>query len=290
MNIVKITGGMGNQMFQYAFAKAMEYRGEEVLLDLSAFEQQHTKDTVRPYELTHFDVNLKTATPKQIKAYTGFFWELISKAGEHLPFFQSKMVIERTHAYHENVLHYHNRYFAGYWQSERYFSEVEEVIRKDFTFQMDGLKESDQCLLQKIRSNEETVSIHVRGGDYRTNGNEQLYGGICTKEYYRHAIAYIKTKLSNPTFYVFTNDEEFSREILSDCLEAVVYVEGHGEEDAYLDMFLMSQCRHQIIANSSFSWWGAWLNGNQKKCVIAPKRWQNGTDVRDIIPDSWIRL
>ncbi|MBY0244074.1 MAG: alpha-1,2-fucosyltransferase, partial [Sphingobacteriaceae bacterium] len=176
------------------------------------------------------------------------------------------------------------KYLDGYWQSEKYFGVHANVIRDDFNFP-DLDKVNKLCAPQIMQSN--SVSLHVRMGDYV---NHPLHGGICTLKYYQQAIELMKSKIEAPIFFIFSNDIEWCKQNL-DIINAV-YVTGNIGENSFRDMQLMSLCQHNIIANSSFSWWGAWLNNNRNKIVIAPKIWFNDESINtsDLLPDGWMKI
>ena len=177
-------------------------------------------------------------------------------------------------------------YLSGYWQSERYFGAYAQQIRKDFTFSIAPSLEN-QRILEKIRS-VNAVSVHVRRGDYlKSKANLDLYG-VCSIEYYRNAIALIRDKIEDPYFLIFADDMDWIRDQLGTD-ENIVYIDHNRGSESFNDMRLMSACSHHIIANSTFSWWGAWLGSNENKIVVAPEPWFNSKrmDTRDLIPKPW---
>lgn len=177
----------------------------------------------------------------------------------------------------------------GYWQSEKYFMRKSNAIKNDFTF----ITEMDQhniAILKDIKKTQ-SVSIHVRRGDYVSNNKTHNFHGVCSSEYYKAAVVRIKKQIKKPTFYVFSDDPTWCRKnLMLDKNTSIV--DNTNCPSGVIDMHLMSACQHNIIANSSFSWWGAWLNNNKSKIIIAPKRWfqDQAIDTRDIIPDGWVRL
>lgn len=176
----------------------------------------------------------------------------------------------------------------GYWQSERYFQDIVGIIRRDFSFQrpLAGLNLS----LVKQIAETNSVSLHIRRGDYVSNPQAFAIHGVCSIEYYEAAIKYVAERVSSPNFFVFSDDMDWARSHL-EIRHACCYVENNKGADSYVDMQLMSRCKHNIVANSSFSWWGAWLNGNADKLVTAPRRWfANETDTTDLLPSAWVRL
>jgi hypothetical protein len=177
----------------------------------------------------------------------------------------------------------------GYWQSEKYFQDIAATIRRDFTLATD-LSAQDRAVADAI-ADVNAVSVHVRRGDYVTDARTRAAHGVCSNEYYLQACDMIIRRQPDPHFFVFSDDLDWCRSHLQ-LPGAATYVGHNGPDRDYADLYLMSQCRNHIIANSSFSWWGAWLNPRSDKVVIAPCQWFSGLDVdtRDVLPDGWIRI
>lgn len=173
--------------------------------------------------------------------------------------------------------------YEGFWQSEKYFLPVEQDVRKSFSFNMDLLNKGTQTVAKEI-SWKESVSVHIRRGDYINSSNF----GVCSIDYYKLAMSFISEKISDPIFVFFSDDIDWVKENIP-CPNAIYVSCNHGI-DSWQDMYLMTQCKHNIIANSSFSWWGAWLNNNSNKIVIAPAKWFNYSPNYDILPKEWITL
>ncbi|QDO81998.1 alpha-1,2-fucosyltransferase [Shewanella psychropiezotolerans] len=283
MKIVNVVGGLGNQLFQYAFYIALKQQfNEEVKLDISQFNDYKLHNG---YELELvFQLGETYSTKKEVEAIYSKNSTLPQKI---LRYFQRKIKVEerRKHEFqYKNVLvglENKNVYFRGYWQSYKYFEAVEETLRN--TLKFPPVSETNNLeLLNKIK-NHNTVSIHVRRGDYV--GHSTL-GGICTTTYYKNAINLINQKVDKPLFIVFSNDIVWCEEYLS--LQDAIFVDWNTEEKSYRDLQLMSSCNHNIIANSSFSWWGAWLNNKPNRIVIAPDKWIQGVEyINDLIPSTW---
>ena len=180
-------------------------------------------------------------------------------------------------------------YLDGYWQNEKYFKKIEDVIRKEFVAR-DVMGDEDKAVAQSI-TNAKSISVHIRRSDYVTNPKTNAVHGTCGIDYYLHATKLIATKIPNPHFFVFSDDHEWVKNNIT-FAHPTTYVAHNGADKNYQDLRLMSMCRHNIIANSSFSWWSAWLNTNPKKIVIAPQRWINDPtrDTSDLIPKTWIRI
>ena len=288
MKIVKILGGLGNQMFQYALYLSLQesFPKERVALDLSCFHGYHLHNG---FELERiFSLTAQKASAAAIMCIAYYYPNyLLWRIGKRLLPRRKTMCLESsTFRYDESVLTREgNRYFDGYWQEERYFVACREKVLKAFTFP--AFKRTENLsLLRKLDKN--SVAIHVRRGDYIGN---QLYQGICDLDYYRAAIDKISTYVTPSVFCIFSNDIAWCQTHLQPYLKApVIYVTWNTGTESYRDMQLMSCCAHNIIANSSFSWWGAWLNQNSEKVVIAPKRWLNMDDCQFPLPASWVKI
>lgn len=285
MNIIRMTGGLGNQMFQYALYLKLCAMGRTVKFDdISEYKADHA----RPVMLWVFGIDYPKATQEEINQITDGFLKLTHRI-------RRKLTGRKTLEYHEKdcnfdqmILEKEPAYLTGYFQSERYFEDIEQTVRNTFVFQKTIYHNLPEELKKKIDRYQEmidettSVSLHIRRGDYLEN--EAVFGGICTEEYYQSAIHYIREAFPEAVFYVFSNDMTFTVNWLNEKFShsKFVFVKGISEEQGYLDMMLMSRCRHHIIANSSFSWWGAWLNPDKGKCVVAPARWYNQQECRDI--------
>lgn len=180
-----------------------------------------------------------------------------------------------------------NQLFRGTWQSEEFFNDVKDQVRSSFVFKENLLSLKTRDIAVDIKATN-SVSIHIRRGDYLSEQYASGFAGICNDEYYISAINYIKSKYDNLQFYIFTDDHKWVAEHFK--IENARYITHNYNNNSWQDMYLMSQCKHNIIANSSFSWWGAWLNSNTDKIVIAPKVWWRGFDKDDVVPNDWIRL
>lgn len=295
MNIIRMTGGLGNQMFQYALYLKLISMGREVKFDdITEYELPNA----RPIMLWAFGIDYPRATREEIDKITDGFLHFSHRIRRKIFGRKSLEYMENTCNFDEMVLQKEPAYLTGYFQSEKYFKDIESLVRKAFTFSPVIFEKAGTELAAKVSSYEKemkenvSVSLHIRRGDYLKNN--EVYGGNCTQAYYEKAIAVIKEKFPKAVFYVFSNDENWTE---SWCMEQekkqqsrFVAVTGAPEEMGYLDMYLMSRCKHHIIANSSFSWWGAWLNDSKEKCVIAPARWFNNQDCRDIYTDEMIRV
>lgn len=286
MVVTKLTGGLGNQMFQYAFGVSLSAKlGVEFRYDFFS----HPSDTPRSFELNHFAISSKMATKSQL-ANLGIPLSKKRFLLEKLGLVRSSIKLETGHHFQPDALNFpDNSYVQGYWQSEKYFNHIESTIRQEFTFKR-VLEGENKRLIKKMNS-QNAVSVHIRHGDYLTSKAANEFHGVCGLDYYQAAIQYMNKGVTKPIYYFFSDDPAWVKKNLLISSESY-YIDWNQGEASYIDMQLMSHCQHHIIANSSFSWWGAWLNPSKKKIVIAPKQWfkDPSIDTSDLIPDSWIRL
>lgn len=292
MIITQIIGGLGNQMFQYAAGRALSLRNDTMLaLDISGFDSYELH---QGFELQRvFSHPFEIASKVDIRRVLG--WQSpasIRRIVSRKPFaslFRKRFVVEPHFHYWSEINNLsENCYLSGYWQSEKYFADVASQIRTDFTFQLP--LENQNTELAKHVSQVNAVSLHVRRGDYAINPKTTATHGMCTLDYYQESIRYVAERVAQPHFFIFSDDIAWVKSNLKIDFPHV-YVQHNRGAESYNDMRLMSLCRHHIIANSSFSWWGAWLNSSTEKIVIAPRKWfANQTDVKDLFPDGWVTL
>lgn len=275
MIIVRVTGGLGNQMFQYAMYKSLEKKGKLVKLDSKSFYE--TKKEHNGYELERiFDIKPNKPTKEDLEKFDENNISTLFKIKRKL-FGDKKFVYDtKEYVFNKDVYKLKNSYLNGYWQSIKYFEGIENDIKKYFRFK-NQLDNKNLEILNEIE-NSNSISIHIRRGDYMSPENYNMYGCIATPTYYKKAIKVIEEKVENPTFFVFSNDMDWVKKNIQ-INSRVFYIDINSGNGSYKDMQLMSNCKHNIIANSSFSWWGAWLNENKNKIVIAPKKWINREDV-----------
>ena len=179
-------------------------------------------------------------------------------------------------------------YFKGFYQSEKYFADIKDEVRQAFTFDLKQANGQSLRMREQIDKDEHAVSLHVRRGDYLQPKHWEAIGCICQLSYYRNALEEMGKRVERPRYYVFSDDLAWVKENLD--LPDAVYIDWNKGEDSWQDMMLMSRCRHHIICNSTFSWWGAWLNPRNGKIVIAPERWTRDADSREIVPAEWLRV
>ncbi|SHN24216.1 alpha-1,2-fucosyltransferase [Mucilaginibacter sp. OK098] len=293
MIIIKLQGGLGNQMFQYAFGLSLSKKlNTSLYFDVSFFKQPDSGLTPRIYELDLFSSPINIAGDKQINKFLrpNFIQKAFNKTG-----------INKSTIYRESSLRFTNEvfevkppiYFEGFWQSEKYFNAVEDLIR-NVLIPKPALNQQSQKIADAITQQPNAVSIHVRRGDYVNSKATNELHGVCSVNYFQNAIALIKEKIQDSRFYFFSDDPEWVGEHLLPVIDNATLVQHNYDADSWQDMALMSKCKHHIIANSSFSWWGAWLNPNKEKVVIAPATWfsteTDYLDSQDLLPKSWIRI
>jgi hypothetical protein len=287
-------GGLGNQMFQYAFYRRIqETYNYETKVDIEWFENPDRLSN-RHFYLDRFKTQLNIASHKEIKKTKGnkFLNKLNRKLGIKIPFYYHKYIIEKNHGNFSKGIFdiVENTYFSGYWQSEKYFKQISKKLEKEFSFKND-LKEKNKAISKEIL-NSNSVSLHIRRGDYIENKNvKNKLGNVCDLEYYNKSIEYLEKELFDYNLYVFSDDIDWAKKNISFNKE-IKFIDWNKGSKSYKDMQLMSLCKHNIIANSTFSWWGAWLNSFNEKIVIAPERWTNSNfSIRkDVVPDDWIKL
>lgn len=291
MIITKLIGGLGNQMFQYAAGRRAAYVNNTALkLDISGYENQ-VGITPREYMLHIFNIKEDFATEKEInklKKRINFIQKKLNKI--HPVFANQTYIKDKGYNFDSDILNISdNSYLEGYWGSEKYFKDSEEIIRKDFTFK-NKPDVVNKKMITRIK-NCESVSIHIRRGDYVRDKKTHDFHGVCGLDYYRRALEYMTRKVKKPYFFVFSDDIKWAKQNLI-LKYSCVYVDHNIGKKDYEDMRLMSMCEHNIIANSSFSWWGAWLNNNPNKIVIAPKKWfaNRAINTKDLIPNTWIQI
>jgi len=287
MLIVRMWEGLGNQMFQYAFARAMKARGENVKLDLDrAYDEVFLKtrgSARRENAIQNFNISIGSI---DVEAYGKYRYLRRKTPIDNILFALGKQFLWKYNFYEakeagyaEEALHLQgNCYIKGWFQSERYFSHIRNILLKEFTPKKKIILTKP---LKELLDGTETVSLHIRRGDYLRLGN-----GL-KLSYYEKAVECIRQFYQNPVFLVFSDDLNWVKKNLK--IEGEVhYVNEDGRYADYEELLIMSRCKSNIIANSTFSWWAAWLNRNDKKHVVAPAKWF-GTQT-GIVPDDWITI
>ncbi|MDB3972301.1 alpha-1,2-fucosyltransferase [Candidatus Thioglobus sp.] len=290
MIIIRVMGGLGNQMFQYATAKSIAKKNnDEFKLDLSFYANQD----FRQYELDRFLIKGSVATGAECARLRGNEG-LVQKVKKRLGFkMQRPRPYVFEHELHATKFQKHifenteSMYLDGYWQNEEYFKNIRDEILQDFTLQ-DSISREAKKYLESIMVSR-SVSLHVRRGDYIQNPHANSMHGTCSIEYYKEAIRCIHERVENPVFYIFSDDINWCKENF-DFLDCKIFID--KSLDGIEDLYLMQACDNNIIANSSFSWWGAWLNTNKSKCVVAPRIWFSNNKRRgcNLACEDWITI
>ena len=287
MVIIQLAGGLGNQMFQYALYLQLKDLGREVKIDdVSGFAE----DPQRMPALAPFGVSYDRPSGEEMIRMLDssmLFWHRVRRKlfGRH-----KKSYFEQGKLFIPDVLTWDDSYLEGYWQTEKYFRQVERQVREAYDTdrlaayleRVGAWKKSAGQYLEEIDSGC-SVSIHIRRGDYLTPGNQKLYGGICTDAYYIEGIRQMRERFPGCRFFLFTNDRAWAAGDGARMFSApdTTWIDLSGGDNDYTEFVLMSRCKHHILANSSFSWWASYLNKNPGKTVLAPQRWLNGVDNSD---------
>lgn len=288
MIIVRLLGGIGNQMFRYSLGRTLSVLNDsELKLDVTPFEN----DNIRTYELGQFNIRENFATNAEIEEIAGKIG-LLKRCFMRLNInSNNKYIRERSFAFDSKILDLRgDLYLDGYWQTEKYFNNIAPLIRKEFSLKR-SLDNRNREIVDEMKTSN-SVSMHVRRGDYITKKRTVfLSGGVCTLDYYYNAVKLIESLVKKPVFYIFSDDIQWTMQNI--MLEhPTFYIDWNLGKNSYKDIVLMSLCKHNIIANSTFSWWGAWLNEHEGKIVISPSRWFNYKlkDYKDVIPRDWKRI
>ena len=278
--LVFLDGGLGNQMFQYAYANKEEREGHKVLCCYGLLEKRKTHNG---YELDRVFEGVK-AKRMILATYIVrvLYYLIIYKCSVCKTLLRALswdfVMVEKDLETSTS----RNRFVLGYWQSWKNVCDI-----SIFKFKEELLSEKTKEILQCAKSCN-SVSLHVRRGDYVSSGNLNLYGGICTHHYYEEAIRYMCEHVQKPVFYVFSNDKSWVKDNL--VIPNPVYVTHNEGKNSWQDMYLMSKCKHHIIANSTFSWWGAYLNRDKQKLVVCPPKLTNRGDSPNLFPEEWIKI
>lgn len=292
MIVTRIWGGLGNQLFQYAFGYAIaKDNGEELRLDTTFYGKQHnSRQTERTLDMFKLPINnKKEINPVEISRLITFLQKpsvnylirrLLPKA---IRIGKLTYVKEDKLQYLPEVTNVNNKYvyYDGYWHSDRYFAKYREEIIEQFVYSNKSIEDEYSSFITDAPDGE-TVAVHIRRGDYITQNNPNAMG----IEYYRAAIEKAKTIIKKPIFCFFSDDPEWVKNNFSNIPQLII-ANYHRSLNDIEEFQLMAKCKHQIISNSSYSWWAAWLNNNNNKIVIVPKVWHGK---KDMMLDSWIKI
>lgn len=293
MITLKLSWWLGNQMFQYATGLALSKKyNTELIIDNSFINNRFPLNnyTFRKYELAEvFNILEKETFLSKLsskykilnKIIHPYFYDLINKL-----IYRNKYIKEINWKYIENI--WNNVYLEWYWQTAKYFEKYDDEIKEIFQVKTE-ISEKNQKIINLIEKNYlNTVSVHIRRWDYVSNSNAASWHGTCNDDYYKKAVKIIKEQISNPYFIIFSDDIHWVKKNM-DFWDNVLFVEWNKWPD---DLRLMQTCANNIIANSSFSWWWAYLWKNKNQVVIAPSKWLNDSnyDTSNILPNNWIKI
>lgn len=295
MIVVNLSGGLGNQMFQYAFGKrfALEYQ-TDLILDINQYDSiKGTKFnldgvTNREYALNCFDLKpqLYTESHKRLLFPENNLYSKVKFKLERI-LKRKALVFEQKNGFDDTIYSRicNNTYAYGHWQSPLYFENIKSILVKEFSFNNIGETMWEYDIRQA-----NSISVHIRRGDYVSSPSVNTVHGICSLDYYRQAIQRIEQAINGAKFYIFSDDIDWCKANIT-WLPNSVFVE-NNDGPTHQDMYLMSICKHNIIANSTFSWWAAWLNQHKGKIVIGPQQWFRNHKASDlkIFPDEWMAI
>jgi hypothetical protein len=290
--IIFLQGGLGNQMFQYAAGRCLSIVTNSFLyLDSSILDsnkEETNNFTPRDFELDIFkNINFPLIVNNNSKKKL----DNAKKNSLRNLFYGGANLYEEPH-FHFDPLFFKlipTVYLKGYFNSENYFSKIRDILLQDFVFP--EINMDSELELKNYILNKEMISVHIRRGDY-LKPSSAAFHGFCSLDYYEQAIDIIRKKEPNSRICFFTDDPHWVKETIYKKYDYSILVEGNNGKNSWKDMFLMSLCKHHVIANSTFSWWGAWLSKYPKKIVVAPKKWFNDLSINtnNVTPDSWIRI
>lgn len=328
MVIIQLAGGLGNQMFQYALYLQLKSLGKTVKIDdVAGFAQDAQRDPA----LKYFGIEYERATAEELRQMLDSSMLPWARVRRKLFGRKKKSYFEADKRFHPEIMEWDDIYLEGYWQTEKYFAGVSQEVRAAYDtdrllqFADAAMRDNGEwCTAAKWLAqinDTESVSVHIRRGDYLLPENQELFGGICTEAYYLRAMEQMKREHPECIFYIFTNDKQWIREqiteaetadqaeasdeakaknrietvdrsVITDQIKIVEIPEtaGTAEQRDYAEFALMSKCRHHILANSSYSWWASYLCRNPHKTVLAPERWLNGWDCTDIYREDMQRV
>lgn len=298
--IVLLQNGLGNQMFEYAFYLAMKQKYPDTIISTYLFQRRSDHNGLEINSLFQIAWDEDRRWDFMVRFCRKCYYLSRSKGLTALCAHIALKVLDALHMglciekpeipYRQSdyVWKNHYRIFWGGWMSEQWFASVKDRIRQDFTFDLSRCSQQTRMLLEKLSQHTaETVAIHIRRGDYLQNPQ---YLDICDKTYYKEAIKFMEERFSAIYYYIFSDDTDWCKSNLPLPLENITYVDWNQGSDSWQDMLLMSHCRNNIIANSSFSWWAAWLNANPDKIVVCPRKYSRTENLANVMPENWIKI
>lgn len=281
MVVAKISDGLGNQMFQYAFGRSVaEHREETLKLDTSSFTKRYK---LRSFLLESFSIKHAPLSLMEKIRYDTLS-KYIRKVSKKFPGIARLLLgiccEKKEYEFDETVFGASCHYFDGYWQDARYFENIRKELLEELSL-IEPLNQDNIQMLETIQKCE-AVSVHIRRGDYLKIKHQQ----VCTLEYYRKAVDILLGEVENPTFFIFSDDIEWARENLA--LPNETFFVDFNQDNPERDLELIKNCKHNVIANSTFSWWGAWLNRHDEKIVIVPTEWRVGFPIpKGLVLPGW---
>lgn len=292
MIIVNLSGGLGNQMFQYAFGLGLaDEFNREVKFSVDMFDMYKSHNGLELQRV--FDLDIDVARPVDVSKIIGWIRSfpsvrrLLGKL-EKTWICGKSFILEPGGDVYAGIRE--DCYLQGYWQSENFFPKDVQQVRDAFTFRSE-LAGKNKIIADAIANSKNSVSVHVRRGDYISNPKVTAVHGVCSESYYFSAMDMFEEKLGGVDFYLFSDDPDWVKKNIAPRYSGCVIVDHNHGLESYNDMRLMAMCKHNIIANSTFSWWSAWLNKNNEKVVVAPKVWFAGKSTSlDILPNDWMRI
>jgi len=269
MIITKMSGGLGNQLFQYGVGRMLANK-----LNTELYIDRYNPSNKRPYGLSVFNITGTFASLNDIKKWTP---KMVKE-----PHFNHYTKLDRMEG---------NIHLEGYWQSYKYVESIRDILLEELTIK-NNMRRQFELVNDIVSCN--SVAVHFRRGDYAKDKHTHAYHGTCPMDYYRTAINRIEQSVENPKYFVFSDDVDWVRKKWPYSLVPEPrFASNYSEVKDYHDMQVMAKCKHNITANSSFSWWGAWLNRNPNKIVISPDQWFKNKEMQnkthDLIPPTWIR-
>lgn len=285
MIIIHVMGGLGNQLYQYALSEKLKTLGKKVKLDLYAYKDAQGEDKEwRTFDLERLEgLEYEACTKEERTLFLDSSMKLKDRVRRKLTGRKSRMVREKE-GYMPEIFEMDDVYLYGFWGCERYYCDIQELLRRKIRFPKSANPANDEAAKEMERAN--SVSVHIRRKDYLTVAGGKRYMGICTQEYYEGALRFIRKNIDNPVFYIFSDDAEYAREHFRESDMRIV--DWNTGEDGIYDMELMSRCKHNICANSTFSIWGARLNCNDGKLMLRPLRHDNyETLTPERIHENW---
>lgn len=285
MIIIHVMGGLGNQLYQYALSEKLKTLGKEVKLDLYAYKDALGEDREwRPLELERLEgLEYEVCTKEERTLFLDSSMKLMDRVRRKLTGRKSKVVNEKGD-YMPEIFSMDDVYLYGFWGCERYYRDIIALLQEKICFPPTANPANHEAVAEMERTN--SVSVHIRRKDYLTVADGKRYMGICTEDYYNGAFDYIRGKVDTPVFYIFSDDAEYAREHFRESNMHIV--DWNTGEDSMFDMELMSHCKHNICANSTFSIWGARLNRHGSKLMIRPLHHDNyETASPEEIHENW---